>query len=144
MAESAKFNALSPSANPLNSSVRESIPTIQPQVPSSTLRVLIADDYEAVRMGLCSLLQSSGYEVCAQAKNGQEAVEKARQSNPDLIILDISMPVLGGVEAAQQIKVFLPDVPILFYSMHNARQLIEIAQAVGAQGFVTKDKMAVV
>jgi two-component system nitrate/nitrite response regulator NarL len=80
--------------------------------------------------------------VCAQAKNGEEAVEKARQLRPDLIILDITMPVLGGVEAAQRIRIVLPDVPILFYSMHNAPQVIAIAKSVGAQGFVAKDQMA--
>ena len=94
---------------------------------------------EMVRIGLCTLLQSEQIEVCAQAKNGQEAVEKSRLLSPDLIILDISMPVLGGIEAAQQIRVFLPDVPILFFSTHNTSQLIAIAQSVGAQGFVTKD-----
>jgi DNA-binding NarL/FixJ family response regulator len=80
--------------------------------------------------------------VCAQAKNGEEAVEKARQLRPDLIILDITMPVLGGVEAAQQIRIVLPDVPILFYSMHNTPQVVDIAKSVGAQGFVAKDQMA--
>jgi DNA-binding NarL/FixJ family response regulator len=105
--------------------------------------VLIADDHEMVRLGLCTLLEESRHiEVCAQAKNGQEAVEKARQVRPDLIILDITMPVLGGVEAAQQIGVLLPDVPILFYSMHNTHQVIAIAKSVGAKGFVAKDQMA--
>src|SRR5258706_4123140 len=60
-----------------------------------------------------------------------------------LIILDVSMPVLGGIDAAQQIRVFLPDVPILFYSMNNTPELIAIAKSVGAQGFVTKNQMAV-
>jgi DNA-binding NarL/FixJ family response regulator len=106
------------------------------------LRVLVADDHEMVRLGLCALLESRHIEVCAQAKNGQEAVDKSRQLSPDLIILDISMPVLGGVEAAQQIRVFLPNVPILFFSMHNTRELIAIAKSVGVQGFVTKDQMA--
>ena len=81
-----------------------------------------------VRLGLCALLESRHIEVCAQAKNGEEAVEKARQSSPDLIILDITMPVLGGVEAAQQIRVFLPNVPILFFSMHNTPQVIAIVK----------------
>jgi DNA-binding NarL/FixJ family response regulator len=88
------------------------------------------------------MLQSQHIEVCAQAKNGEEAVEKSRQLSPDLIILDVSMPVLGGIEAAQQIRVFLPDVPILFYSMNNTPELIAIAKSVGAQGFVTKNQMA--
>jgi len=80
--------------------------------------------------------------VCAQAKNGEEAVEKSIQLRPDLIILDISMPGIGGLEAARQIRIFLPDVPILFFTMHNAPQLFAIAQSVGAQGFLTKDQMA--
>jgi two-component system nitrate/nitrite response regulator NarL len=121
----------------------DSIQTLQPQPPSRPLRVLVADDHETVRMGLCAMLQSHNIEVCAQAKNGEEAIEKSREFRPDLIILDISMPVLGGIEAAQQVRVFLPDVPILFYSMHNTRELIAIAKSVGAQGFVTKDQMAV-
>jgi len=106
------------------------------------LRVLIADDYEAVRVGLCAILRSADISVCAQAKNGEEAVEKSIQLRPDLIILDISMPGIGGLEAARQIRIFLPDVPILFFTMHNTPQLFAIAQSVGAQGFLTKDQMA--
>ncbi len=107
------------------------------------LRVLVADDHETVRMGLCAILKSrTDIEVCAEAKNGEEAVEKARRLSPDLIILDITMPVLGGIEAAHQIRVFLPDVPILFFSMHNTPQVIAIAKSVGAQGFVAQDQMA--
>jgi len=126
-----------PSANP---SKFDSIHSMQLGAP---LRVLVADDHEMVRIGVCTMLQSRQIEVCGQAKNGQEAVEKSRQLRPDLIILDISMPVLGGIEAAQQIRLFLPDVPILFFSTHNTSQLSAIAKSVGAQGFVTKDQMAV-
>src|SRR5258707_9451195 len=71
---------------------------LQPQAPSRALRVLVADDHEMVRIGLCTMLQSQQIEVCAQAKNGEEAVEKSRELSPDLIILDVSMPVLGGIE----------------------------------------------
>src|SRR5258708_5475259 len=110
--------------------------------PSRTLRVLVADDHEMVRLGLCALLQSQQIEICAQAKNGEEAVEKSRQLSPDLIVLDISMPVLGGIEAARQIRVFLPDVPILFFSTHNASHLVAIAKSVGAQGSDKKKKLA--
>jgi len=106
-------------------------------------RVLVADDYESVREGVCAILKSRPeIEVCAQARNGEEAIEKALQLKPDLIILDISMPGLGGVEAARQIKVLLPEVRILFFTMHNVPQLLAIAESVGAQGFVTKDQMA--
>src|SRR6266404_4796389 len=139
MGQSAKPAAASvkPSTNPPNLDSIQAIPCTR------SLRVLVADDHEMVRFGLCAMLQSQNIEVCAQAKDGQEAIEKSRQLSPDLIILDISMPVLGGIEAAQQIRVFLPDVPILFFSTHNASQLIAIAKSVGAQGFVTKDQMAV-
>jgi DNA-binding NarL/FixJ family response regulator len=129
-----------PATNPPN---LESIRTAQSCTSSNPLRVLIADDYEAVRIGLCAVLRSVDIEVCAQAKNGEEAVEKSIQSRPDLIILDISMPGIGGVEAARQIRVLLPDVPILFFTMHKTPQLFAIAKSVGAQGFVTKDQMAV-
>ena len=121
----------------------KSVPSVQPRSPSRALQVLIADDYEAVRIGLCAVLRSVDIDVCAQATNGEEAVEKAIQLAPDLIILDISMPGIGGVEAARQIRVVLPDVPILFFTMHNTPQLLAIAKSVGAQGFVTKDRMAV-
>jgi len=137
MGEVAK-SANAPSTNP---SKIDSI-HMQPDAPSRSLRVLVADDHEMVRIGLCTMLQSQQIEVCAQAKNGEEAVEKSRELSPDLIILDVSMPVLGGIEAAQQIRVFLPDVPILFYSMNNTPELIAIAKSVGAQGFVTKNQVA--
>jgi DNA-binding NarL/FixJ family response regulator len=139
MEESAK-SPVAPSTNLHNTTFPniDSIRTAQPHLASRSLRVLVADNYEAVRMGLCAMLRSRQIEVCGQAKNGEEAIEKSRQWSPDLIILDISMPVLGGIEAAQQIRVFLPDVPILFYSMHNTRELIGIAKSVGARGFVTK------
>ena len=118
-------------------------PDIQPPPASRPFRVLVADDYESVREGVCAILRSrTDIEVCAQARNGEDAVEKTLQFKPDLIILDISMPGLGGVEAARQIRVLLPEVRILFFTMHNLPQLLAIAESVGAQGFVTKDQMA--
>ncbi len=70
-------------------------------------------------------------------------VEKSIQLRPDLIILDISMPGIGGVEAARQIRVFLPEVPILFFTTHNSPQLLALSKLVGAQGFITKNETAV-
>jgi YesN/AraC family two-component response regulator len=79
------------------------------------LRVLVADDHETVRMGLCAILKScSDIEVCAEAKNGEEAVEKARELRPDLIILDITMPVLGGIEAAHHSEFSFPTFQFCF------------------------------
>src|SRR5712671_7694557 len=127
-----------------NSSNFDSIhTTLQARRDEHALRVLIADDYEAVRVGLSTLLRSADIEVCAQATNGEEAVVKSIQLRPDLIILDISMPGIGGVEAARQIRVFLPEVPILFFTTHNSPQLLALSKLVGAQGFITKNETAV-
>ena len=136
---------VAPSANFSNTAFpnTDSTHTLQLHVPSRALRVLIADDHEAVRIGLCAILESAGIEVCAQATNGEEAVEKSIQLRPDLIILDISMPGIGGIEAARQIRVFLPEVPILFFTTHNSPQLFALSKLVGAQGFITKNETAV-
>ena len=72
------------------------------------------------------------------ASNGQDAVEKASQLNPDLIILDVTMPNLDGFAAARQIRTFLPEVPILILSMHEGHTVVSEAQQAGAQGFVSK------
>jgi len=106
------------------------------------LRVLIADDYEAVRVGLSTLLKSVDIEVCAQTTNGEEAVEKSIQLSRTSLFSTFQCRVSEEWKAARQIRVFLPDVPILFFTMHNTPQLFEIAKSVGAQGFVTKDQMA--
>ena len=107
------------------------------------LRILIADDHETVRKGICAILGGhKNMEVCGEAANGEEAVEKALQLNPDLILMDISMPVLGGLDAARQIRNVLANVPILFLSMHNSYGVANQAQLAGAQGFVTKSETA--
>jgi DNA-binding NarL/FixJ family response regulator len=107
------------------------------------LRILIADDHEVVTQGVSSILSArKDIEICDDAPDGREAVRKARQVSPDLIILDISMPVLDGFDAARQIRSFLPQVPILFLSMHDGHQVEEQVRAVGAQGFVRKDQAA--
>jgi DNA-binding NarL/FixJ family response regulator len=77
-------------------------------------------------------------EACEEAANGQEAVEKAQESRPDLIILDITMPVMNGLEAARQIRKFSPDTPILILTMHKSKQLMEEAQKIGVRGYVVK------
>jgi DNA-binding NarL/FixJ family response regulator len=105
------------------------------------LRLLIADDHETVRKGIRSILASrSDIEVCGEAANGREAIDQAVELKPDLIILDINMPVLGGFAAAQEIKRLMPDVPILFFSMHESKRMVEEAKAIGIQGFVAKDR----
>jgi DNA-binding NarL/FixJ family response regulator len=107
------------------------------------MRILIADDHEIVTRGVSSILSTrKDIEVIDDAPDGQEAVRRAQQVNPDLIIMDINMPVLDGFGAARQIRSFLPKVPILFLSMYEGRQIEEQAKAVGGQGFVKKDQAA--
>jgi DNA-binding NarL/FixJ family response regulator len=106
------------------------------------LRILIADDHEAVRKGVCAILSSrEDIEICGEAENGKEAVEQAIKLRPDLIILDITMPILSGFEAAREIRKALPDSPILILSMHESTQLIEEAKKIGVQGYVTKTQV---
>ncbi len=103
------------------------------------LRILIVDDHETVRKGVSSILETrKDVEVCGEASNGQEGVEKASQLNPDLIVLDVTMPVLDGFSAARQIRAILPEVAILILSMHAGHSIIREAQQAGVQGFVSK------
>jgi DNA-binding NarL/FixJ family response regulator len=103
------------------------------------MRCLLVDDHESVRAGVTAILSSrTNIEVCGEASNGREAIEKARELQPDLIILDVTMPVMDGINSAKEIRSFLPDVPILFFSMHDGIYLVHEAKMAGVQGFVSK------
>ena len=81
-------------------------------------------------------------EVCGEASNGQEAIDKALELRPDLIILDVTMPVVSGIDAAEVIRRTMPQVPILFLSMHQGRQIIAAAKRIGVKGYVRKSDAA--
>lgn len=103
------------------------------------LRILIADDHEVARQGIRALLEAHpGWEVCAEAKDGREAVELAATVNPALILLDIGMPNLNGLEAARQILASSPDVPILILTMLDSDQVVREVLRAGARGFLLK------
>jgi DNA-binding NarL/FixJ family response regulator len=105
------------------------------------LRILIVDDHEAVRQGVRAILSSrNDIEVCGEAANGQEAIDEALELRPDLIILDINMPILGGISAAKEIKARLPQVLILLFSMHQSNQLVREAKLLGVQGYINKSQ----
>jgi len=87
-----------------------------------------------------SVLESRGIEICGEAANGQEALAKALQLLPDLIILDITMPVLDGFSAAREINRRLPGVGILLLSMHESASMVNIAKSSGARGYVAKSE----
>ena len=103
------------------------------------LRILIADDHEVARRGIRAMLESHpGWEVCGEAKDGREAVELAGRMNPDLILLDIGMPNLNGLEAARQILAVSPDIAILILTMHDSDQVVREVLRAGARGFLLK------
>jgi DNA-binding NarL/FixJ family response regulator len=106
----------------------------------SGLRILIADDHAVVRAGLRTLLESrSGWDVCAEAADGREAVEKATKSKPDVAVLDIGMPLLNGVEAARRIRKALPQTEVLILTMHESDDLVQQVVEAGARGYILKD-----
>ena len=105
------------------------------------MRILVADDQAGIRRRVCLTLEARlAVDACDEAANGQEAVDRAREINPDLVILDITMPVMNGLEAARIIRRLQPKIPILILSMHKSRQLMEEAQKIGVQGYVVKSE----
>ncbi len=103
------------------------------------LRILIADDHEVARRGIRSLLENHpGWEVCAEAKDGRDAVELATSTKPDLVLLDIGMPNLNGLEAARQILATSPNVAVLILTMHDSDNVIREVLRAGARGFLLK------
>lgn len=103
------------------------------------LRILIADDHEVARRGIRAVLESHpGWEVCGEAKDGRETVELAGRLNPDIILLDIGMPNLNGLEAARQILAISPDAAILILTMHDSDHVVREVLRAGARGFLLK------
>lgn len=101
--------------------------------------VLIADDQEVIRRMLCFLFASqSDFEVCGEAENGLEAIEMARVLHPDLIMLDLSMPVMNGIEAASELKRVMPMTPIIVFSEYSDVFSADEARAAGIAARVSK------
>ena len=81
--------------------------------------ILVADDNPAIRKSLCRLFETvEDYDVCAEAENGKRAIDLALRHKPDLIILDLSMPVMNGLEAAHELKKLMPEIPIILFTQH--------------------------
>ncbi len=101
-------------------------------------RILIAEDNPAVRAALHALLKSAGSWEIVDAENGEQAVDKAQELRPNLIILDLVMPVMDGLNAARQISKLLPEIPILMHTMHWSAQVEVEAQKVGVRRVISK------
>lgn len=105
------------------------------------IRILIADDHDIVLRGLHPLLESeAGWEVCGEARDGQQAVEMCRQLKPDVIVLDIGMPLLDGVEATRQIRQQCPETEVLAFTGQDSETLVHSLFAAGALAFVLKSE----
>jgi DNA-binding NarL/FixJ family response regulator len=103
------------------------------------IRILIADDHAIVRRGLRTLLEAqAGWEVCAEASNGREAVERGEELKPDIAILDIGMPELNGLDAARQILKSSPQTEVLILTMHQSEEVVAEVLKAGARGYVLK------
>jgi DNA-binding NarL/FixJ family response regulator len=109
----------------------------------SRLRILLADDHTIVRQGLVSILKAvEDFEVVAEAADGNEAVDKALQTRPDVVVLDVTMPRLNGLEAARRIRKALPESRILVLTMHDDQEYVLKMVRAGASGYLVKDGAA--
>jgi two-component system nitrate/nitrite response regulator NarL len=105
----------------------------------SSIRILIADDFQGWRRQVLSLFQARPeWQVIAEAADGPEAIQKADEFQPDLIVLDIGLPKLNGIEAARQIRQLSPTSKIVFLSADNSADVAQVALSTGAHGFVHK------
>jgi DNA-binding NarL/FixJ family response regulator len=103
------------------------------------LKVLLADDHAVMREGLAAVLAGAGMEIVGTAANGREALRLAREKTPDVVVMDISMPELNGVEAAREMRVRMPAIHVVILSMHASLEHVHQALAAGAHGYVLKE-----
>jgi len=103
--------------------------------------VLVVDDNPAVRRAICELFTREGdFEVCGEAENGREAIEKAQQLQPALIVTDLSMPLMNGLEETRILKKLMPAVPVIIYSVHTGPLVDKEALEAGASAIISKSE----
>ena len=108
-----------------------------------TVRILLVDDHPIVRQGLKTLLEGRpGWEVIGEASDGIEAIEKAQDLTPDVMVLDVTMPRMNGLEACRVIRQKAPGLEILFVTQHDSPQMMREALDAGARGYVVKSNAA--
>jgi len=105
------------------------------------VRILIADDHPIIRKVVRSTLQRHPhFDICGEATDGAEAIEEARKLKPDVVVLNVNMPVVNGFEAAREIKAALPQSAIVILSQHADKQFVEEAKKLGVRAYVAKTK----
>jgi len=105
-------------------------------------RVLLADDHSLIRQALRALLEKQGFQVVSEASDGQEALRSAEKTQPDVAILDISMPILNGVDAARELLKSSPKTRVILLTQHNEDQYVTQALRAGVRGYVLKSQAA--
>ncbi len=108
------------------------------QVAVLKSRILLVDDHELVRKGIASLLGSE-WDICGEAANGSDAVRQIRQLKPDLVVLDVTMPGMGGAATAREIRSIAPTTKILFLSMHDSETVIQLGKLARVDACLNKD-----
>jgi DNA-binding NarL/FixJ family response regulator len=111
----------------------------QPAATPGTIRLLLADDHTMLRDALRRAMEGAGFDVVGEAADGEEAVRLAADLEPDVVLMDVSMPVLDGVEATRQIHRDHPDVSVLMLTMHADAEVVTRALSAGAVGYMVKD-----
>jgi len=102
--------------------------------------ILIVDDSLFIREALCKFFEQDDFDVCGEAENGKEAIEKAQELHPDLILLDLSMPVMNGLEATRVLKRMMPEVPVIIYSAFADSSTEKAARSAGVNALVSKSE----
>lgn len=105
-------------------------------------RVLIADDHDVVREGIKNLLQRDGFEIVGEAANGHEAVELAKKLRPDVVLLDVSMPLLNGIDVARELRVACPHTKMILLTMYRDEHYVLEALRAGIRGYVLKTQVS--
>jgi DNA-binding NarL/FixJ family response regulator len=103
--------------------------------------VLVVDDNAAIRHALCEAFTSeAGFDVCGEAENGREAIEKAQELRPDLVVMDLSMPIMNGIDTARALKRLMPTVPLIMFTVYGDVLSEEDARSAGVSAVVSKSE----